>query len=108
MATPTNTAKDLGEIKGILKMLVEKVDHNCKASVEGDEKILSAINVWTEKHEIYHKGNEERWGVFAYLRNHMKTTVITCVIVGIGLASLLGVTIPKILEYIKYLNGAIR
>uniref|UniRef100_A0A6M3JV01 Uncharacterized protein n=1 Tax=viral metagenome TaxID=1070528 RepID=A0A6M3JV01_9ZZZZ len=112
--TNMDVVMELGKVIQGLENLGEKVDHNCKQSLESDEKILKKIDEVQkdfkdnyDKHNDYHKQNEEKWGVFMYVRNHMRTTIITAIILGIILSTFFGFTISKVVAWVRSVNAVI-
>ena len=96
----------LGEISGTLKQLVKKVDHNCKQSEKGDNEIKEILYSFKQEydkkliqHEDYHNKNEAKWGIIKVMSDKPYLGIV----VGIFIAILFGMTIDKLVVWLKLL-----
>ena len=109
--TNQDIAVELGRLSATVESLANKVDHNCEVSEKGDEKICKKIDDVSEdfkgrmeRHRQYHKENEEKWGIFAYMRNNMKKTIIVTLLIGVLLATAFGLTANEVMAWVKKVN----
>ena len=106
---------EVGKVTSAIEYLTKKVNHNCEASTQGDKEILSKLDevqksfrAEIKEHKDYHKNNEETWGLQTWMRNNLRKTVIMVTIFVLICVSAFGITLPKILVWVRAVNGLVK
>ena len=79
------------------KSMGDRVDA-VRQEVKGLENDVNNINDTTDKHKIYHRKNEHKWGIPKFIKNHVVVCLGIALLLGVILTGIFGVTIQKVLH----------
>jgi len=106
--TNASLERTLGRIEQKLDDMDKKVDHNCQVSIDGDKAIVKKIDEYINRHCQYHKTDEEKWGFYTYMKNHLRMTIAAAILTGLSLTAFFGLTAPKVIAWVKMVSGAVK